>query len=268
MSGDPTEGAAPAGRPRVSAVVVSHGHAAQLELTLPALAPQVDELIVVANIPGSVGALPPGTRVVENARPLGFAANVNLGVAAAAPDSAFVLVGNPDAVPEPGAVALLLDFAAAHPRAGIVGPRLVFPDGSWQPSRRRFPTVRGTLVRRTPLRLLLDPWNRQRGHYLLDERPTEPVPADWLLGAFLLLRRELLDELGGLDPGFRLYGEDIDLCYRALRAGWERWYVPAAVVVHAYDRQTDRRFLTRRTLWHWRGILRFVRKHPERLLAR
>lgn len=251
--------------PPVSAVVVSHGHAAQLEETLPALAPQVDELVVVANIPGSIGVLPPGTRVVENDRPLGFAANVNLGVAAAA--HAFVVVGNPDAVPEPGCIEALLAFAAAHPRAGIVGPQLLFPDGTWQPSRRRFPTVRGTLVRRTPLRALLDPWSRQRGHYLLDERPSEPVPADWMLGAFLLLRREMLDELGGLDAGFRLYGEDIDLCYRAHRAGWERWYVPAAVAVHAYDRQTDRSFLTRRTLWHWRGILRFVRKHPERLLA-
>jgi GT2 family glycosyltransferase len=77
----------------------------------------------------------------------------------------------------------------------------------------------------------------------------------------------LLDELGGLDAGFRLYGEDIDLCYRAMRAGWERWYVPAAVVTHAYDRLVDRRLLTRRTLWHWAGMLRFVRKHPERLLV-
>ena len=255
-----------AATPHVSAVVVSHGHAAQLEAALPALAAQVAELIVVANIPGSVGALLPGARVIENPTPLGFAANVNRGVAAAT--HPFVLVANPDAVPEPGAVALLLDFAAAHPRAGVVGPRLVFPDGTPQPSRRRFPTVTGTLVRRTPLRLLLDPWNRQRGHYLLDERPTGPVPADWMLGAFLLLRRDMLDELGGFDAGFRLYGEDIDLCYRAMRAGWERWYVPDAVVTHAYDRQTDRRFLTRRTLWHWRGIARFVRKHPERLLAR
>ena len=51
-----------------------------------------------------------------------------------------------------------------------------------------------------------------------------------MLGGFLLLRRAMLDELGGFDPGFRLYGEDIDLCYRAAQAGWERWYVPAAVV--------------------------------------
>jgi N-acetylglucosaminyl-diphospho-decaprenol L-rhamnosyltransferase len=88
-----------------------------------------------------------------------------------------------------------------------------------------------------------------------------------MLGAFLLLRREMLDELGGLDPGYRLYGEDIDLCYRAAKASWERWYVPAAVVTHRYEAVIDRHFITMRTLWHWRGMARFVCKHPERLRA-
>ena len=109
------------------------------------------------------------------------------------------------------------------------------------------------------------PQSRQRDHYRLDERPTEPVQADWMLAAFLLLRREMLEELGGFDEGYRLYGEDIDLCYRAAQAGWERWYVPQAIVQHAHAAVTDRRFLTRQTLWHWRSIARFVRKHPERL---
>ncbi len=70
---------------------------------------------------------------------------------------------------------------------------------------------------------------RSGGHFHLDEpQPDEPVQADWMLGGFLLLRRAMLDELGGFDEGFRLYGEDIDLAYRAMRAGWERWYVPEA----------------------------------------
>jgi GT2 family glycosyltransferase len=77
----------------------------------------------------------------------------------------------------------------------------------------------------------------------------------------------MLEELGGFDEGFRLYGEDIDLAYRAAKAGWERWYVPQAKVVHAHQAVTDRRLLTRGTWWHWRGIARFVRKHPERLKA-
>jgi GT2 family glycosyltransferase len=229
---------------------------------LPALEPQVDEVVVVANIQGSA---PEGVRAIENERPLGYAANANAGIAATTAE--LVLVANPDAVPEPGAVAALRAFTEAHPRCGVAGPQMLFPDGTWQPSRRRFPTVGGTLVRRTPLRRLFRPLERQQRHYQLDERPEEPIEADWMLGGFLLLRRQMLDELGGFDPRFRLYGEDIDLCYRAAKAGWERWYVPAAIVRHDWDRVSDRRFFTRRTLWHWRGILRFVRKHPERLKA-
>jgi hypothetical protein len=125
--------------------------------------------------------------------------------------------------------------------------------------------VRGTLVRRTPLRRVLRPQERQRRHYLLDEHPTDPALSDWLLGAFLFLRREMLEELGGFDEGYRLYGEEIDLAYRAAQAGWERWYVPEAVAIHHHQAVTDRRFLTRRTLWHWRSIIRYVRKHPEAL---
>jgi N-acetylglucosaminyl-diphospho-decaprenol L-rhamnosyltransferase len=250
---------------KVSAVVVSHGHARELETSLPALLPQVDEAVIVSNTPGSVLRAPAGVEVLENTRPLSFAANVNKGIAATTGE--LVLVANPDALPAPGAVEALRAFMEQRPRCGVAGPKMLDPDGTPQYSRRRFPTVGGTLVRRTPLRLLFPPLERQRAHYGLDERANEPVESDWMLGGFLLLRRAMLDELGGFDPGFRMYGEEIDLCYRAAKAGWERWYVPAAVVRHRWDAVTDERFLTRRTLWHWRGILRFVRKHPERLRA-
>jgi GT2 family glycosyltransferase len=249
----------------VAAVVVSHGGAHELRSSLPALAPQVDELVVIGDVPGSVGDVPPGTRVLENERSQGYAANANNGIAQTS--AAFVVLANPDTLPEQDAVAKLRHFAEAHPRCGVAGPRMVGLDGGVVPSRRRFPTVRGTLVRRTPLRRLRPPLEHQRDHYHLGEGPTEPVEADWLLGGFLFLRRSMLDELGGFDPGFRLYGEEIDLCYRAAKAGWERWYVPEAVVSHEWKRETDERFFTRRTLWHWRGIARFVRKHPERLRA-
>ena len=249
-------------RPEVAAVVVTHGPTPDLKDCLAALAPQVDELVVVANPPAPT-VLPFGVDLIENERPAGFAANANRGFAATS--APFVLVANPDTRATPDAVAILRDFAAARPRCGVAGPRLLNRDGTLQSSRRRFPTVSGTLVRRTPLRLVFRPQERQRSHYLLDERPTGAVESDWLLAAFLLLRRELVDQLGGFDPGFRLYGEDIDLCYRAARAGWERWYVPTAVVFHEHQALTDRRFLTRQTIWHWRGILRFVRKHPESL---
>jgi N-acetylglucosaminyl-diphospho-decaprenol L-rhamnosyltransferase len=247
---------------KVSAVVVSHGHADEVDRLVPILEPQVDELVLVENVPGSVRGA--HARVVRNPRTLSFAENVNQGIRATSGE--LVLVANPDAVPEPGAVATLRAFMQSHARAGIAGPQMRWPDGRWQPSRRRFPTVTGTLVRRTPLRRFAGPY-AQAAHYLLDERPTEPVQADWLLGAFLLLRREMLEELGGFDGGFRMYGEDIDLAYRASQAGWERWYVPGAVVTHDYAAVVDRSFLTRHTWWHLRGMARFVRKHPERLRA-
>jgi GT2 family glycosyltransferase len=245
---------------KVAAIVVSHGHPHELEESLPILREQVDELVVIANIPGSV---PDGVEAVHNERPLGFGTNVNIG--AALTTAELVLSANPDAVPEQGAVDALRAFMTDHVRCGVAGPRMLYPDGTPQPSRRRFPTVLGTIVRRTPLRLVVP----QRRHFHLDEAtPTQPVETDWMLGGFLLLRRTMLDELGGFDEGFRLYGEDIDLQYRAMQAGWERWYVPQAVVRHEHKAETDKHWLTRRTLWHWRGILRFVRKHPERLLGR
>ena len=154
-------------------------------------------------------------RIFENPRPLTFAANVNLGIASTAGE--YVLVSNPDAVAEPEAVGTLVAFADEHPRCGIAGPQMRWPDGAWQPSRRRFPTVRGTIVRRTPLRRFRPPYETQGEHYGLDEHPTEPVQADWMLGAFLLMRRTMLDEIGGWDAGYRHYCEDIDLCSSARR---------------------------------------------------
>jgi N-acetylglucosaminyl-diphospho-decaprenol L-rhamnosyltransferase len=249
----------------VAAVVVTHGPAAELDECLAALAPQVGELVLVENLARHTPSLPEPVRILSPPSPQGYAANANLGIAATG--ATFVVLANPDTLAAADAVSRLRAFADERPRCGIAGPQLLYEDGSWQPSRRRFPTVSGTIVRRTPLRAVLRPGKRQRAHYMLDERPEDPVESDWMLGAFLLLRREMLDELGGFDPGYRLYGEDIDLCYRAAKAGWERWYVPAAVVTHRYEAVIDRRFLTRRTLWHWRGIARFVRKHPERLRA-
>jgi N-acetylglucosaminyl-diphospho-decaprenol L-rhamnosyltransferase len=244
----------------VAGVVVVHEPVPELEQCLDALRPQVDELVVVANLPGTSVE---GARLIRNDKPVGFAANANRGIEATR--APFVVLCNPDTVAAPGAVEALCTFAADHPRAGILGPELHHQDGSLNASRRLFPTVSGTIVRRTPLRRVLG--DTQRGHYGLVDHPTEPVQADWLLGAFLFMRRELLDELGGFDEGYRLYGEDIDLAYRASKAGWDRWYVPAAKAVHVHRAVTDRKLFTRRTIWHWRGIARFVRKHPERLRA-
>jgi GT2 family glycosyltransferase len=252
---------------KASAIVISTGpdEARLLSGCVPALQPQVDELVLVANGPGSAGELPPGVRVLQNERRRGFSANINAGVAATAGE--YVIVSNPDAIAAPDAVAELVAFADAHPRCGVAGPKMVNADGTLQASRRTFPTIAGTIVRRTPLRLLFPPLRWQRRHYLLDAPADRPLEVDTMLGAFLLMRRTMLDEIGGWDDGYQLYVEDIDLNYRAMKAGWERWWVPSAVVHHEYQAVIDKRFFTLRNWWHVKAMARFLRKHSERLLA-
>jgi N-acetylglucosaminyl-diphospho-decaprenol L-rhamnosyltransferase len=252
----------------VVACIVSHGQRELLEPCLAALQTDDIAVIVLENIPDGSAALARslGARAAVNSEPASFARNQN--ALAAATRSPYLLILNPDCIVRPGAVPRLVAFADEHPRAGVVGPRLLDPDGTLQRSRRRFPTVGGTLVRRTPLRLVLrDVEAAQSAHYLSDV-PDRPVECDWMLGACLLLRRETLDEIGGFDEGFPMYGEDIELQYRAMRAGWERWYVPDAIAVHEYQRVIDRALLNRRTLWHLQGMARFVRLHPEALVRR
>jgi N-acetylglucosaminyl-diphospho-decaprenol L-rhamnosyltransferase len=250
------------------AAIVSHSHREYLGPCLDALARDNVPAVVLENVPdGSAAvAVELGARAGRNPAPRSPAVNWNAIVAATT--APYVLLLNPDTEVASGAVPRLVAHAEAHPRCGLAGPRLLDPDGSLQRSRRRFPTVGGTLVRRTPVRLLVgDVEAAQPGHYLADV-PDGPIECDWMLGACLLVRRAMLDDIGGLDEGMPMYGEDIELAYRAMRSGWERWYVPDAVAVHHYQRETDRSLVTRRGLAHARGIARYVRRHPESLVRR
>jgi N-acetylglucosaminyl-diphospho-decaprenol L-rhamnosyltransferase len=254
--------------PDVVACIVSHHQRDDLPRCLDGLQRDGIPVALLENVPDGSATLAArlGVRAGRNPAPRSFSQNQNALIAATR--SRYVLVLNPDTEILPGAIGRLVAHADARPRCGVAGPRLLEEDGTVQRSRRRFPTVGGTLVRRTPLRLLVgDVETAQPGHYLSDV-PPEPVQCDWMLGACLLLRREMLDEIGAFDERFPMYGEDIELQYRAMQAGWERWYVPDAIVRHDYQRVIDRRFGDRRTLWHLRGMMRFAHLHPEALLNR
>jgi N-acetylglucosaminyl-diphospho-decaprenol L-rhamnosyltransferase len=247
------------------ATVVSHDQRDLLGTCLAALARDGVPALVCENIPDGSADLARslGFRAYVNERPRTFAQNQNALLAATS--EPYVLALNPDVRLDPGCVAQLVAHAEGRACCGVAGPRLFEQDGDLQLSRRTFPTIGGTLVRRTPLRVLVgDLEASQPGHYLSDV-PGAPVECDWMLGACLLLRRTMLEQLGGFDEGFPMYGEDIELQYRAARAGWERWYVPGATATHDYQRVVDRTFLSRRTWWHLRGMARYLRKHPEAL---
>ncbi|HEY0068398.1 MAG TPA: glycosyltransferase family 2 protein, partial [Chloroflexia bacterium] len=141
----------------------------------------------------------PGVRLLALARNLGFSGGNNAGIRAAR--GKYVLLLNPDTVALSGSIATLATYMEAHDDTGITGPRLLNPDGTLQPSRRRFPTIATALVESTPLQRWLGDLPAIRRFYMLDRPEGETQQVDWLSGAALMCRREALEQAGLFDPG-------------------------------------------------------------------
>ena len=258
-------------------IVISHGHEALLPSCLGAAlaaCPDGTETVIVDNLPRTSDLpggtrdpeLPEGVRIIENATPLGFAANANRGAGAVA--APFLLVLNPDVRVTGGRIAELIAFLRAHPRVGCVGARLLDPDGTIQPSARAFPE---------PLLLVLRALGVDRraggsGHVRRSmDRVRDvgrPEPFDWVTGAFMLLRRSAFEEVGGFDERYRLYYEDVDLCHRLRLAGHETWYHPGVTAEHDHARASARSPFQRVFLWHLMGAARFFVRHARARLRR
>ena len=176
-------------------------------------------------------------------------------------EAPYALLLNSDAIPHQGALDDLLDFADAHPDIGIVGPKVLNPDGSLQYSCRRFPTFAAGLFRNVYLGRLF-PNNRPAADYLMQDFDHASVrDVDWVSGCALLIRRECLEQIGPLDAEtFFMYCEDIDWCLRAKQAGWRVTYFPGAVVTHAIGRSSDQ-VAERMIIEHHRSMWRFYKKH-------
>jgi hypothetical protein len=253
-----------AGQPDLSIIIVSwntrellRGCLASLAATLP---PLTAEIIVVDNASSDgtaamVAADFPTVRLIVNPTNRGFAAANNQGLAVATGRD--ILYLNPDTAVLPGSIQQSLAYLHAHPGAGAVGVRLLNGDGSLQPSWRRFYSFWGTLLdNKLTARLL----RRPQGS-LLTGLPAEPTAVDWLIGAFLLVRRAALASIGGgFDERFFVFGEEIDLQYRLRRAGWTIVFLPEPAIVH-YGGQSSRQVKVAATLYDYRGRYLFVRKH-------
>lgn len=206
----------------------------------------------------AVQSLFPVVRLLRMDRNLGFAAGHNRAFAAARGRYRFVL--NPDATVSAGCLKALLDFAEAHPRAAVIGPRVLNPDGSIQHSARAFPTLMAALYRHSVLGRLF-PDNPHTRRYLQsdwDHRDSRQV--DWVSGSAMLIREEALRELGGFDERYYMYVEDVDLCWRARQAGWEVWFCADAEVTHKKARASD--LMPNRMIYHHhRSMYIFYRTH-------
>ncbi|MFQ5801451.1 MAG: glycosyltransferase family 2 protein [Candidatus Methylomirabilales bacterium] len=204
----------------------------------------------------------PHVTLVTLPRNLGFAAGVNRGIREC-PGATFFFLLNPDSIALPEAIPRMVAFAQKHPRVGILGPR-VFDDlecRTVQPSCRQFPTLMTALFNRHSLLTKLFKGNRFSRTYLyLDEDLSGPRPVGWVSGCAMLVRREVIEQLGPLDEEFFFFCEDIDFCWRAHKADWEVMYFPEASVVHLLGKSAEQvRYRT--LIAKHRGMVRLYRKH-------
>ncbi len=224
------------------------------------------EIIVLDNAShdGSVQMIEkefPQVRLLVSEQNLGFSRGHNLIAKGAQGNYLFLL--NPDTIVMPSALDLLVAYAERHPEMGIIGPKILNPDGSLQYSCRQFPNPTAALFRNTPLGKLF-PNNRFTRDYLMtDWDHNSEREVDWVSGAALFIRRELYERLGGLDEQFFMYCEDTDLCYRAWQLGGRVVYYPEAKIVHAIGRSTDLVANRMIRVFHI-SMYRFYKKHYAR----
>lgn len=204
----------------------------------------------------------PSVKVIRNARNVGFARANNQAIKESS--GQYVCLINPDTVVQEDTFRVLLDFMSEHPQAGVVGCKILNPDGSLQLAcRRSFPTPWVAFTKISGLAMLF-PRSRLFGRYnltFLD--PDEIAEVEAISGSFMLLRRQVINQVGMLDESFFMYGEDLDWCYRISQSNWKIYYVPLTQIIHFKGESSKKSPFEQRRLFY-EAMRLFVRKHFSR----
>jgi N-acetylglucosaminyl-diphospho-decaprenol L-rhamnosyltransferase len=220
------------------------------------------EIIVVdnASTDGSVEMLRSGfpeTVLITNPVNRGFPAANNQGIAAA--QGRYVLLLNPDTEVLAGSLETLVEHMDTHHDVGLVGPQLLYADGQVQSSRRRYPTLATLFFESTWLESLA-PRSLLRRFYVLDQPDAAVSDVDWVTGAAMLARREVIQQVGGMDERFFMYSEELDWCRRIKAAGWRVVYHPGAQVIHHVGKSSEQAVPARHVNFQ-RSKIRYTRKY-------
>ena len=253
--------------PALDVVIVSYQSRALLERCLQSLAAHGPSgplrIIVVDNssTDGTVASVRrefPQVELIESNANVGFARAVNAGIRAGS--APYVLVLNPDTELRPRTLDVLLELMETRPEIGIAGCRLERADGSLDhAARRSFPTPVGALAHLVGIgkHVSRGPLAQYRAPDVSDGR------VDAVNGAFMLIRRSALADVGLFDEAYWMYMEDLDLCYRFAQAGWTTWYEPSVGAMHIKGGSARRSRSPKLTAAFYRSMARFVRAHPE-----
>ncbi len=205
----------------------------------------------------------PWVELLPQAENVGFTRGNNIGLAKAT--GRHLLLLNPDTVVLDDALQQMVTYLDAHPTVGIVGPHTLNTDGTHQSTRRRFPTVASAFFESTwlqPLapRAILDRF------YVRDVADDAVAPVDWVQGSALMARRDVYEQIGGLDTDYVMFSEEVDWCKRAADAGWRAVYLGTARIVHHGGASTDQ-VIANKHIYFQQSKLRYFRKHHGASIA-
>ncbi len=199
----------------------------------------------------------PDVQVLALAENAGFSRGNNIGLRQARGRHLMLL--NPDTEVLDDALPILVSYLDAHPDVGLVGPHTLNADGSTQSTRRQFPTLMTAFFESTWLQRFAPPGLLRR-YYMSDYPDDGTFDAGWLQGSALMARREVYDQIGGLDERFVMFSEEMDWCRRAHDAGWRVVYVGSARITHYGGKSTDQ-VVARRHIYFQQSKIRYFRKH-------
>lgn len=201
----------------------------------------------------------PQITIIANNENVGFAKANNQAIRIS--KGRYILLLNSDTIVHEDTLQVMLGFMESHPKVGASGCKVVLPDGSLDKAcRRSFPTPQASFYHFSGLAKLF-PDNPRFNQYQLGHLdPDKDYPVDCLVGAFMLLRREVIEQVGILDEEFFMYGEDIDWCYRIKEAGWDNYYYPYTSIIH-YKGASSRRKPLKIIYEFHRAMILFHRKH-------
>lgn len=203
----------------------------------------------------------PEVRLIRNSHNAGFVRANNQGLAAS--KGRFVLLLNSDTVVAADSLAALIAAGEARPRTGIIGPTLVNPDGTTQWSVRGLPTVLDHLILFTKFHNFFP--SLLKRHLAIGFDYTREQVVDQVMGAAMLIRREVIDQIGVLDAAIWSWYEDVDYCARAQAVGWEVRYVPCTKIVHLKGQSFAQHLPLTKQRMLVRSILIYTKKHHGRL---
>lgn len=205
----------------------------------------------------------PDVKLLPQTENVGFVGGNNIGLAAAT--GRYVLLLNPDTEVHPHALSDMVAYMDAHPEFGILGPHTLNTDKTHQSTRRRFPTLFTAMVESTWLQTFA-PASLLTHFYVSDLPDDGTYEVDWVQGSALLARREVYEQLGGLDPRYIMFFEELDWCKRAVLKGWRVVYKGDSYITH-HGGQSTEQVNTRKHIHFQHSKLRYFRKFHGRLAA-